>query len=106
MDIRIQDAIARLGHGFVCSVIERPSRTANEEDADLILDIVVSWWVDGDGWVGTEEDISREILEEFPNHKVTIELMEQSISYTITGPRINLSCITELAELESETSFE
>lgn len=103
--LRLQDVISRSGV-INMELADKPQQTVKDEDVDMLLDIVVSWWDETDGWMGSPEDIASEILDEFPNHKITVELDLNAISYTVTGPRVNISCHSEISDLQTDPNLE
>lgn len=69
-----------------------------EEHGETILDIVVSWWDEDEGWLGDPEDIEAALMEEFPGHKTKVSLQFDSIDLSVTGPIANVSCYANMRE--------
>ena len=103
--LRLQDVISRSGV-INMELADKPQQTVKDEDIEVLLDIVVSWWDETDGWMGSPEDIASEILEEFPDHKINLELELKAISYTIIGPRVNITCHHEISDLQFDPNLE
>lgn len=103
--LRLQDVISRSGV-INMELADKPQQTVKDDDLEVLVDIVGSWWDETDGWMGSPEDIATEILEEFPNHNINLELELNAISYTITGPRVNITCHHEISDLQQDLNLE
>lgn len=103
--LRLQDVISRSGV-INMELADKPKQTVKDDDLEVLVDIVASWWDEADGWMGSPEDIAAEILEEFPKHNINLELELNAISYTITGPRVNITCHHEISDLQQDLNLE
>lgn len=77
--------------------IDEPILT-QEEHGETILDIMVSWWDEDEGWLGDSEDIEASLVEEFPGHRVRVVLTDESADLTVSGPFVNVSCYSNMRE--------
>ncbi len=77
--------------------IDEPVLT-QEEHGEAIMDIIVSWWDEDEGWLGEFEDIEASLIEEFPGHRAKVTLTEESVELTVSGPFANISCYANMRE--------
>jgi hypothetical protein len=68
-------------------------------DIESLIDTVISWWDDDDmDWMGTEDDIKASIEEDFPGHRARVRIDGNSITYEVTGPRVNIDLTNTITE--------